>query len=604
VCGNEYWQTASGITSLTSFSVGSCGVTGLDYRSIANGDWTNLNTWEVYDPGTASWYPAAGSFDNCGSVSYPTSQSRTVEVRHKVRFNYTIPIGVDQVTISAAGHLWIPEGITMMLDTTGAGANFVVGANGSNGIDLHNYGRLEITGSFIRRYTATTPLFTNVDASIVNYNGADQNIWHTSYSHLWLDDSSSAPRANAQTVKSLTGHLTEVRHGLWFRNAKMQLGNYDCRLLHTCVVKTPGQNTGYMIATQNGYCRWEFVTGNGIVHHYPIGGVLYSPAVVTFDNITIAGWLRGRVREQQHPLAPNPIHRYWTMDTTGSAIRYTGGSNASGYFGYAAQFFYNHADLQEPWTTLERQYQLVEEGRAYSLKYVEDGNWRLSTRQEVPYDPRVQFNEGVITNSAFSDFTFNPIEDVVLPVENLVLRGMWRDRDAQLLWTTSREQNSFMFTLERAIDGEHFSPVTMRPAAGYSPVMQQYPYLDAEVADMDNPRFYYRVMQEDLDGKVAFSNVVMLERDDVARAPERVRVYPNPVRSSQELLVDYTLPAPGKVRIEMIDMLGRRLAHYDLTSDTGLHTHTLPTKGLAVGTYLVVVTTPQRTYNTKVLVFN
>jgi hypothetical protein len=603
-CASEYWQEATGITTLSAFSVGSCGATGLDYRSIANGDWTNLNTWEVYDPATASWYPAAGSFDNCGAVTYPTSASRTVNVRHKVRYDYSIPIGVDQVNIATTGHLWIPEGITLLLDTTGNGSDFVVGSNGSNGIDLHNRGRLEITGTLARRYTAAAPVFTNADASTVNYNGADQDVWFTSYANLWLDDSTAAPRPDAQTIKSLTGHLTEVREGLWFRNAKLQLGNYDCRLLTNCIVKTPGFTTGYMIATQNGYCRWEYPAGAGVARHFPIGGNLYSPALVTFDNVTTPGWLRGRVREQQHPLAPNPIHRFWTLDTTASPIRYTAGSNAGGYFGYVAQFFYNKEDLQEPWTSIERQYELVEEGRAFSTAYLEPNNWRLSTRLEIPYIPRVQGDEGVITNSAFSDFTFNPIEEQVLPVEDLVLRGMWKNNDAQLVWTTSREQNAFMFTLERSFDGQQFSTVTMRPAVGNSPVMQQYPYLDTEVADMTTPKYFYRVMLENLDGSLQYSNVVLLERDATSTVGERVRVYPNPVRSQQELLVDFTLGKCGAVQIHMTDMLGRRIYSTKLRSDAGIHQHVLPTQGLAVGSYVVTVVTPERTYNTKVLVFN
>ncbi|GIW57627.1 MAG: hypothetical protein KatS3mg083_572 [Candidatus Dojkabacteria bacterium] len=53
----EFYQTASNITNPQIYSVGSCQLTPMDYRTIANGNWTDLNIWEVLNPADGNWYP-------------------------------------------------------------------------------------------------------------------------------------------------------------------------------------------------------------------------------------------------------------------------------------------------------------------------------------------------------------------------------------------------------------------------------------------------------------------------------------------------------------------------------------------------------------------
>ncbi len=69
--------------------------------------------------------------------------------------------------------------------------------------------------------------------------------------------------------------------------------------------------------------------------------------------------------------------------------------------------------------------------------------------------------------------------------------------------------------------------------------------------------------------------------------------YPNPFNPSA--VVPYSLPAAGPVRMELYDLLGRRVRTLvDAFRSAGVHSVTLEADGLAGGTYLVVLRTGER----------
>ena len=89
-----------------------------------------------------------------------------------------------------------------------------------------------------------------------------------------------------------------------------------------------------------------------------------------------------------------------------------------------------------------------------------------------------------------------------------------------------------------------------------------------------------------------------IERDETAAAPLATaveRVWPNPALAG-DVRVRYAVPTTGTVRVELFDVLGRRVATLaDAVQTAGAYTATFDPADLAAGTYVVRVTTAQGT---------
>lgn len=588
VAGQDWQWAYTGSTTYTeggAFTVGSCTITPLDYRTIADGVWTNVNIWEVWEPVRMEWIPAYTiNSGDCGFVKYPTALSRTINVRHNVVYDYTIPVGVDQVNVEAQAVLTVPDTAHLKL-YHGTGSNFPAADNGR---DMNLFGKFIITGAF---NVYSGGLLVCNDASIVHYNGTDQPLWNGSYSHLWLD----GPQANAANIKSVTndptGSLTQVRDGLQFINGKMLLGSLNCYLLDRCVVAGAGQNTGYMIADQDGYCVWDYLAGTMRGHNFPLGGDWYSPCILTFDNVTVAGDMYGRLREYTHPNWPQAIRRFWTL---------TKGSLSFAASGYTLELNYVDRDLPYVPANDADEVPMVIIGGMYSPAYTTPGNWRFSQGQ-LGHSLQVDRNKGFLRNTAFSDATLGP-EEATLPVANLKLQGRWVGRNALLDWGVDREQNNFGYDLQRSEDGLYFQSVNFQLGAGNTLVAQHYRYLDQEVADMQPDHYYYRVRQLDLDGSVSYSNTVELQRTPITAT--ELRVYPNPVSTGSALQIEFVAVNEDNATLVLTDMLGRTIYTAQYAAARGPNLWQMPTSAIAQGTYTLTVSSGSVVAHKKIVIIH
>jgi len=572
-----YHRSSSGILNTGPFSVGSCQLEGRHYRTISDGIWTDVGIWEVYDSVSMGWIPALFLPANCGAASYPTSASLTIQVRHDVAYNYTIPIGVDQVTITTVGHLTIPDSVNLIL-VDGPGSEFPTGINTR---DIDNLGYFEIIGDFSVQPGA---LLVNDDLSVVHYNGLIQSMWDGYYGWLYVD----GPAPINATTKSVSGSSTFVKTGLDFRNAKIALGNFDLELDADASVLNPGQNTGYMIATANGYCVWNYNGGFNQAHLFPVGGNVYSPATIDFDLVTGSGTLKGRVREMQHPTRFT-INRYWTMDLGTMAF--------SGF--YDGTFQYDHGDLPTPPITPAIEYDQVEVGGVYNPAYSAPNGWRLSPVY-VSNVIDINANTGTIRNDAFSDFTFMPVESI-LPTELTLFTGQWEGLDALLEWRAESEGNMIGYVLERSLNGNDFDSLTFVEAVGGLAQVNAYEFLDQTVRNQEEDLFHYRLRMLDLDGSVSYSNVVILKRDRLTEE-EYLTLYPNPVGQGNSFNFQYYVTQDRSVQIDVFDVVGKRIFSTSEQFTKGLNERSLPTNRLAIGTYYIRFQTTQGNLVRKLLV--
>jgi hypothetical protein len=95
---------------------------------------------------------------------------------------------------------------------------------------------------------------------------------------------------------------------------------------------------------------------------------------------------------------------------------------------------------------------------------------------------------------------------------------------------------------------------------------------------------YYRIQQADVDGKIIYSPVVMLNAMGTQAA---VVVYPNPVRQNGNVNISGASMSPSTIQLR--DANGRLLR--SATLSTGIYT--LSTNGLPAGVYYVQVQSAQ-----------
>jgi hypothetical protein len=169
-----------------------------------------------------------------------------------------------------------------------------------------------------------------------------------------------------------------------------------------------------------------------------------------------------------------------------------------------------------------------------------------------------------------------------LPVELARFTAASSGEAVTLRWSTTSEENNAGFDVERSTDGETFTTIGFEPGVGTTEEAQSYRFVDREAPFATT--LFYRLRQVDTDGTFEYSPVVEVEVTPSAVA--LLPVAPNPVSASARLR--YELPEATAVRLQVFDLLGRRVATLvDGEKPAGRHEVSWRSAGLASGTYFV-----------------
>lgn len=183
-----------------------------------------------------------------------------------------------------------------------------------------------------------------------------------------------------------------------------------------------------------------------------------------------------------------------------------------------------------------------------------------------------------------------------LPVELLSFKGNQVNGDAQLSWTTSSEINNKGFTLERSVNNADFIPVTFVRGAGNSKTIKNYAFTDVQPFSASKV-LYYRLVQEDFDGTITYSNTVSVSISDAVE--EGTLVYPNPFTEGTGVFI--TSAKDANVNIEVVDILGRTVATQTSAIVAGSqYVNLTGLNQLTSGVYIVRVTNGNLVTTTKV----
>ncbi|OQP57569.1 SprB repeat-containing protein [Niastella populi] len=164
---------------------------------------------------------------------------------------------------------------------------------------------------------------------------------------------------------------------------------------------------------------------------------------------------------------------------------------------------------------------------------------------------------------------------VVLPLKLIYFTGDRLHNNIVLKWKTAEEANTSHFDVERSTDGVHFTTIQQVKASGT---------LTGNYSATDNQplagKLFYRLKMVDKDGKFTNSSIITINSDG-----NGFSVTPQLITNNCEIKLTYAAAEqPATIQIAGID---GRLWLTQAVAKGSVQT-TIPTNGLATGSYLVI----------------
>jgi hypothetical protein len=169
-----------------------------------------------------------------------------------------------------------------------------------------------------------------------------------------------------------------------------------------------------------------------------------------------------------------------------------------------------------------------------------------------------------------------------LPLTLTSFNGIFKNNTVQLNWTTSLEENTDKFIVEKGTNGIDWQPLTTVKATGNSIITNEYNATDAVAAAVN----YYRLKMVDIDGRYTYSPTIQIRSNGAERAG--IKLYPNPAANTTTLSItsDNKLAA----HIKLYNQFGLQLQHLQRTLIAGSNNISVPGIGtLPTGTYIITV---------------
>ena len=204
----------------------------------------------------------------------------------------------------------------------------------------------------------------------------------------------------------------------------------------------------------------------------------------------------------------------------------------------------------------------------------------------------VQFN-GVSSFSGGTAAKTIGVNSAILPIDLLSFDATKKGKDVELTWATATEINNDFFTVERlSPEGEWISIGTVE-AAGTTKELQHYSLWDLEPYAGLN---YYRLKQTDFDGTFEYSDVRVVEFEDLSGIS--LKVIPNP--SNGNFDVEVNSGEEKELEVLLVDGTGRVVKHSKHRSLDG--NYKLYFGNIATGSYLLKAITKNYVKTEKVII--
>lgn len=439
----------------------------------------------------------AGNFDFAGANSLNLGTGAV---------SMTANVGINTIirTLTVGGVINAP---TLDLAKSGAGS-LVLGANA---VTINNFsingGSFTSTSNTLSIAGSYTNSGTFVDnAGVVHFNGTTpQSIpatgFNSSLTSLRINNAAGVTLGQNLVTSALT----------------LSTGTFDLSSsMLTVTTITGGSATSYVKTSGTGVLRKNIASAAAFT--FPVGRSAYNPVTIT-NNSGAADMFTVRVLDEVYNngfsgsvITGGRVRRTWditkAVPNAGSGVRFVFNWNAGETVGLITPVLAHHNGII--WN-----------------KQVGPGT---NTATSLTYN---------IYTGSFSPFSIVDVS-YSLPVRFSEFKAERVSKTVLVKWSTSQEQNSKDFIVQHSKDGLNWTDLATITAAGNSSSVRQYSYIHNRPGMGSN---FYRIMQRDLDGRVAYTAVASVGFNDTEA---KMTVIGNPVVNGQLTL---SVPASGVIRI-------------------------------------------------------
>lgn len=192
---------------------------------------------------------------------------------------------------------------------------------------------------------------------------------------------------------------------------------------------------------------------------------------------------------------------------------------------------------------------------------------------------------------------FNFPQQTPLPVKLISFGGTLKNNTAFLNWIADNQVDFSAYEIERSVTGTDFSSIGVKQRQGTGAERQQYQFTD-DLAAVNSDVFFYRLKMIDMDGRFAYSNVIMIRKGGVKAGG--LIVSPNPVAGNGMTTVRFEANTKGTVELRIIDLAGRVVLKQQNNVYEGTNSITMSNLNkLQPGMYLLQMSNGEATEVTK-----
>lgn len=170
--------------------------------------------------------------------------------------------------------------------------------------------------------------------------------------------------------------------------------------------------------------------------------------------------------------------------------------------------------------------------------------------------------------------------NIVLPVELVGFFGVAMPQENVLSWQTASETDNDYFIVSRSTEGIDFEPIGTVNGVGNSTSLNEYEFADQ---DIRTGMTYYRLTQVDINGSFVQSEIIALDRSQIATG--LLGVYPNPTKDILHIEVN-TSDELESVTLELSNANGQIISS-KLIKNKGFGIVTFDLENLQKGIYFI-----------------
>lgn len=200
-------------------------------------------------------------------------------------------------------------------------------------------------------------------------------------------------------------------------------------------------------------------------------------------------------------------------------------------------------------------------------------------------------DNSVWVNSTRTTLTYGPC---TLPLTLLNFNAVKQNGKVQLTWKTANEINTQSFSIQRSITANDFTTIGKVNAAGSSAVQNSYNFMD-DIAALKANKIYYRLQQQDKDGKSTYSNIVAVS---ISGGAIQFSILPNPARSYFTVITDGSADL-ANATVSIVNLSGKKVLTQKLGSGSQQQ---INISSLPKGLYMVNIVTNTGVQTQKLVV--